>query len=333
MEISLQNRRRTLQEMLRTLITIVKINCVCSSLYKDGVLAKEVTYTYDALGRRIEKTIINHEDNQLSYTKRFAYDGNEILFELNSENSITKTYTHSTLRTDDPLAVDKAGETLDFIKDGLGSITDITNDEGFKVQHYEYSAYGELKAITDASGVDISQNPILDPHFTYTGREFDTESGLYYYRARYYDSKIGRFLQVDPDSGKMINPITHINKHAYVGNNPINLIDPSGMKFLGSSGLHIGIGMIAASPLAGGYSKLYKKDPKLAIRALVYVGIIGGSVVLTGGASLVPIVIGASVGATVGYFASGRNVNGAIRGALIGGTRWRTWRSCWFLCG
>jgi uncharacterized protein RhaS with RHS repeats len=51
-------------------------------LYKNGVLAKEVQYLYDALGRRIEKTIVDHEDASKFYTKRFAYDGSEILLQM-----------------------------------------------------------------------------------------------------------------------------------------------------------------------------------------------------------------------------------------------------------
>lgn len=48
----------------------------------------------------------------------------------------------------------------------------------FKVQHHEYSSFGVLQQITDANGADISSSPIIDPYFTYTGREYDKESGL-----------------------------------------------------------------------------------------------------------------------------------------------------------
>jgi RHS repeat-associated protein len=57
--------------------------------------------------------------------------------------------------------------------------------------------------------------------YTYTGREYDPETGLYYYRARYYDPKIGRFLQEDP--------IWDVNLYGYVGNRPVNFTDPMGL--------------------------------------------------------------------------------------------------------
>jgi RHS repeat-associated protein len=225
-------------------------------LYKNGQLAREVAYTYDALGRRIEKTILDHEENSKSFTKRFAYDGSEILFELNENNSITQTYTHSTMRTDDPLAVANSQGTFYFVKDGLGSITDITDDSGFKVQHYDYSAFGKILAVKDGNGNDVMDAPPVDQSFSYTGREYDKESGLYYYRARYYDPNIGRFLSVDPDVGSLSNPITHINKYFYVGNNPINLVDPTGMswkKFTRfATGVAIGSFLGPLGALAGG---------------------------------------------------------------------------------
>ncbi len=60
--------------------------------------------------------------------------------------------------------------------------------------------------------------------FRYTGREYDAESGLYYYRARYYDPALGRFLSEDP-----IGLEGGINPYAYVGNDPVNNRDPSGL--------------------------------------------------------------------------------------------------------
>ena len=71
----------------------------------------------------------------------------------------------------------------------------------------------------------------MDPTFvqpyTFTAREYDIETGLYYYRARYYDQTTGRFLQTDP-----IGITAGLNFYNYVGNNPIRYIDPLGLDFL-----------------------------------------------------------------------------------------------------
>jgi len=94
--------------------------------------------------------------------------------------------------------------------DGLGSVIALSNVNGEIVERYSYDVFGEPNRTTDVN------NPYL-----FTGRRYDNESGLYYYRARYYSADIGRFLQPDP--------IPALNLYAYCGNNPINLIDPSGL--------------------------------------------------------------------------------------------------------
>jgi RHS repeat-associated protein len=97
------------------------------------------------------------------------------------------------------------------------------------VQRYEYSAYGEI--VTQEGGLS---NP-----FTYISREYDPESGLYYYRARYYDAEVGRFLQTDPIGFAGGDA----NLYAYVGNNPVNWIDPLGLLTFQLFGQTINIGV------------------------------------------------------------------------------------------
>ena len=72
--------------------------------------------------------------------------------------------------------------TYYFLKDGLGSIIDIANSSGNIVQHYDYSSFGKILKIENG-GVDNTQNPMIKTSYAYTNREFDSESGLYYYRA------------------------------------------------------------------------------------------------------------------------------------------------------
>jgi RHS repeat-associated protein len=81
----------------------------------------------------------------------------------------------------------------------------------------------------DHADAIVTGNAPLKTAFTFTNREWDDDIGIYYYRARYYDSGVGRFLQEDPDAGYLSFPKTLTTKYAYVANNPSGHIDPSGL--------------------------------------------------------------------------------------------------------
>jgi len=122
------------------------------------------------------------------------------------------------------------GSTYYYTFDGLGSVTELTDSSQNVVESYKYDAFGNLQT-SPATG-----NP-----YTYTAREYDSESGLYYYRARYYDPSIGRFITADPSLkpgvyyipyllAKSILAPSQLNLFVYVSNNPINNIDPLGLR-------------------------------------------------------------------------------------------------------
>ncbi len=161
-----------------------------------------VTYKYDALGRRIERS----KGGQWT---RFTYDGADVVRDAGSDGS-TVEYTNG-LSVDEKLTQRTNGGALYFVADHLGSTRAITDSAGNVVETQQYDAFG------DGAGSSLTR-------YGYTGRERDVDTGLYYYRARWYDAQAGRFLSEDP-----IGLAGGINWYAYVGNNPANLTDPSGL--------------------------------------------------------------------------------------------------------
>ncbi len=78
--------------------------------------------------------------------------------------------------------------------DGLGSVAALSDANGDVVERYEYDVFGEL-TICDANAQEIVESSIVGNPYVFTGRRFDTKTGNYYYRARYYSAEIGRFMR------------------------------------------------------------------------------------------------------------------------------------------
>jgi RHS repeat-associated protein len=107
--------------------------------------------------------------------------------------------------------------------DGLGSTVALTDAAGAKIESYTYDVFGTV-SIFDAAGFPQSSSTAGN-RFLYTGREFVKEVNLYDYRNRVYSAELGRFLQTDPirfEAGD-------VNLYRYVGNDPVNGVDPLGL--------------------------------------------------------------------------------------------------------
>jgi RHS repeat-associated protein len=169
-----------------------------------------VTFKYDPFGRRIEKI------SPAAGTTIYAYDGDNVVEQLNASGAATARYTQG-LGIDEPMEVYEGGKSYYYHADGLGSIVALTKSTGTAANTYfGYNTFGGMPAPSET---------VANP-FRFTGRDYDSETGLYYYRARYYDSLFGRFLSEDPlgFSSQLAN------LYQYVFNNPVRWTDPSGLK-------------------------------------------------------------------------------------------------------
>jgi len=163
----------------------------------------EASFSYDVFGRRVRKTVNGA-------TTQYLYDGPDVATE--TRDGVTLPYLRL-LGLDSPIA---RGADEVYLTDGLGTVIGTSNAAGAVTTQYSYAPFGEWTA----SGA-TSNNPI-----TFTAREAD-ETGLLYYRARYYAPGLQRFLSQD------LVLRLGANRYAYVLNNPINAIDPFGLdKFI-----------------------------------------------------------------------------------------------------
>lgn len=163
------------------------------------------SYTYNGLGERVRKTVN-------SVTTTSYLDGPEVALE--TTGATTTFYLHGP-GLDELLSSTTGGVSRYYHQDALGSIVAITGSDGATLASYAYEPFGSLRA----------QSGSLTNPWTFTGRLLDAESGLLFLRNRYYDSRSGTFLTADP-----IGIAGGINLYGYVGNNPVNLIDPFGLR-------------------------------------------------------------------------------------------------------
>lgn len=185
----------------------------------DGQIIGE--YQYDALNRRVRKTAhlpVVHET-------RFFYDGNRVIEEQDGGNTTVATYVFGAW-IDDVLQMERGGEAYYYLHNQQASVIGLTDSTGAVVERYHYSPYGCV-IITDADGNLTANNSWGTPHsltrnpYQYTGRRLDEESGLLFFRARYYHCDRGRFLQRDP--------VGYVNgMNLYASYFAVNGTDPTG---------------------------------------------------------------------------------------------------------
>jgi RHS repeat-associated protein len=192
------------------------------------IVTQVVRYYYDGLDRRIAKAVdTTPQDAVDAVFTHFVYDRDNVLMEFVDDDGSGPHAPVLSMRYLDGPAVDQVLAQENFraqdqtlrvlwlLPDRLGSTRDLVDNTGTVRNHIIYDAFGK---------VIFQTHPEVGTRYFYTGREFDTETGLYYYRARYYDPRTGEFLSEDPHR---LNKNT-ANLYRYVKNNPVSAIDPTG---------------------------------------------------------------------------------------------------------
>jgi RHS repeat-associated protein len=181
-----------------------------------GSVIKQADYAYDVFDNRIAKSVdADGSGVKPAVVERFVYDGDHIALTFDGEGHQTERFLHGT-QIDQILAQENAnGEVLWALTDNLGSVRMLLDNNGNVVNNITYDAFGNIT---------LETHPDVNFRFGYTGRELDAETGLYNYRSRYYDPELGEF--VSEDTIGFAGGDANLSR--YVGNNPLNRIDPFG---------------------------------------------------------------------------------------------------------
>ncbi|WP_017327113.1 RHS repeat domain-containing protein [Synechococcus sp. PCC 7336] len=233
----------------------------------DGNTILSAEYDYDVFGRRILRTVDLDGDGALAaQTERFVYDKEHISLVFDGEGDLTARYLHGPV-TDQILAQEDAqGRALFTLTDNLGTVRDLVDAGGSIVNHILYDSFGNITGQT---------NPSIEFRFSFTGREFNVETGFYYNRRRYYDSSSGQFVSQD----QLGFSAGDSNLYRYVFNSPTTFTDPTG-EFVPLFVVTGGIGLLAGAA-----------------------GSVAGQLISTGSIDIGDVVIAAGVGAAAGALA------------------------------
>ncbi len=195
-----------------------------------SVKTREIEYIYDAHDRRIGKLLDSNGNGTFDDVWWFVYDSTtsidlaSIVLTYDNNGDLKNRNLHGQ-NVDQILAAEDDTGTIHWhLADQLGTIRDLIHYNSATtttslVNHLIYDGFGKIAS---------QSNSTETPYYAFTGREWDQDAELYYYRARWYDAAVGRFISEDPISfnGK------DSNLHRYVKNSPITNIDPFGLKWV-----------------------------------------------------------------------------------------------------
>ena len=305
-----------------TYVDSVCVRCGQESLFGPGIVKPIVpvitgigtTSTFSANGQVLEATIVQTYD--------YIYNGGSL-----SQMTVVTTVDGEEAGTDTlyfayasgPMSVTYNGTVYYYVTNLQGDVVAILNTSGTAVVQYTYDAWGNVLSITGSMADTLGQmNPLR-----YRGYVYDTETGLYYLQSRYYDPKVGRFINADAFASTGQGVLGN-NMFAYCGNNPVSREDGSGDFWEIVVGAAIG-GAIAGA-IIGAVSHIVScgmSGTEVTVSGLLgapVTGAVTGAIGAVGGAIGGTAAIAASIGVgAISGVVTAVNTEGTITEKIIAG--------------
>jgi RHS repeat-associated protein len=185
--------------------------------YTDTASSIDRKTEYSYSGDHFLAVMKKYEDGSLTNETRFVRHGLLPLQERNSANNVTREYTWGLNMgggIGGLLNVKQGGQNYSYLYDGKGNVTALIDSYETTTVTYTYDAFGNLMVKTGS----------LDQPFQFSTKRYDSQTGLSYYGYRYYSPVLGRWITRDP-----LGEAGGINLYGFVGGNPVNWVDPSGL--------------------------------------------------------------------------------------------------------
>lgn len=182
-------------------------------------------YSYDSLGRKVATTTAGE-------TTYHVYDGMHMVADLDYSGGLVRSYQPGP-GVDNWLEMTvytgTVAQTYYYLTDHVGIVHALADTNGVIVESYRYDAWGRVLGVFDRSGTPLTSDLGLPTtgignRYLWQGREYSWTTGLYYFRARWYDPVLGRWLSKDP-----IGINGGWNQYVFCGNNPVIFVDPLGL--------------------------------------------------------------------------------------------------------
>ena len=179
-------------------------------------------YAYDGDDLRVSKTVRKSRSGYKAEVTNYLYDRQNVILETDAEGNTRASYVKGINYIS---KTDGTGKDSYYLFNGHGDVVQTVDAAGSTQNQYEYDIWGN-PVLT----IEASENAIR-----YAGEFLDSETGLYYLRARFYDPYIGRFTTEDSYWGEDENPLS-LNLYTYCANDPVRYVDPSGHVWMYNAG-------------------------------------------------------------------------------------------------